>query len=65
MHPLADGLRARAAWERTHLDEGTRTFSEFINGAIMREVRRLEAEYHHGKPFTGGDRLPGGRKAGD
>jgi hypothetical protein len=47
----ADTARARAAYDWTRPQEGHRSFSEFIAAAVMREVYRLEAQYHDGKPW--------------
>lgn len=58
-----DTARTRAAYEWTRLHEGHRSFSEFIAAAVIREVTRLEAEYHDGQPWPGIDvgQLPTGR----
>jgi hypothetical protein len=47
----ADTARARAAYDWTRPREGHRSFSDFIAAAVMREVHRLEAEYHAGNPW--------------
>lgn len=31
--------------------EGVRSLSQFLSGAAMKEVERLEAKYNNGKPF--------------
>lgn len=61
-HPAGDGARARAAYESTHLAEGIRTYSEFVNKALMQYVARLESEYNGGRHFTGGGPLAPGQK---
>lgn len=43
--------RLRTAYTLTHLQEGHRTFSDFIAAALDAEVRRLEATYNGGAPF--------------
>ncbi len=48
-----DTARARAAYEWTRLHEGHRSLSDFIAAAVMREVARLEAQYHDGDPWPG------------
>lgn len=47
--------------------EGTRTLSQFLSGAAMKEVERLEAQYSGGKPFprVGARELPQGRPMGE
>lgn len=48
-----DTARARAAYEWTRVHEGSRSFSEFIAAAVMREVARLEIRYHDGRSWPG------------
>lgn len=43
--------RMRGAITYTIPQEGPRTLSDFINGAITAEVERLEAKYNDGEPF--------------
>jgi hypothetical protein len=62
----ADTARARAAYDWTRPREGHRSWSDFIAAAVMREVHRLEAEYHAGKPWppVQPGQLPTGRPLG-
>lgn len=62
----ADTARVRGAILHTQVAEGTRSLSDFINNAVMAEVKRLEAKYNGGQPFPGvGARgLPQGRPLG-
>ncbi|GGG71361.1 hypothetical protein GCM10011374_40050 [Kocuria dechangensis] len=62
----ADTARVRGAILHTQVAEGTRSLSDFINNAVMAEVKRLETKYNEGKPFPGiGARgLPQGRPMG-
>lgn len=46
-----DTARARAAYDWTRPHEGHRSFSDFISAALMREVGRLEGQYHDGSPW--------------
>jgi len=46
-----DAARARAAFHWTRLDEGHRSFSDFVAFAIATEVERLEAKYNGGQPW--------------
>jgi len=46
-----DTARARAAYDWTRPHEGHRSFSDFIAAALMREVGRLEGQYHDGSPW--------------
>jgi len=46
-----DTARARAAYDWTRPHEGHRSFSDFISAALMREVGRLERQYHDGSPW--------------
>jgi len=41
----------RAAYTLTHLQEGHRTFSEFIASALDAEIQRLESKYNQGQRF--------------
>lgn len=43
--------RLRTAYTLTHLQEGHRTFSDFISRALDAEVRRLEEKYNGGAEF--------------
>lgn len=62
----ASTARARGAMFHTAVHEGARTWSEFLDHAVMREVERLEREYNDGKPFPsmGAGALPQGRPMG-
>lgn len=55
--------RARAAYLHTHVDEGHRSWSEFVAAAVRREVDRLEGERNGGRPWpaVGAGELPTGR----
>jgi len=61
-----DSARARAAFSWTRPQEGHRSFSDFIAAAVMREVERLEAEYHEGEPWPSMEagELPTGKPLG-
>lgn len=58
--------RMRGAIIHTTPQEGARTLTDFINGAIEAELERLEAKYNDGKPFPpiGPKGLPQGRPMG-
>ena len=47
--------------------EGVRSLSQFLSGAAMKEVERLEAKYNGGKPFPaiGAREMPQGRPMGE
>ena len=62
-----DTDRIRGAIMHTIPYEGTRTLSQFLSGAAMKEVERLEAQYNGGKPFprVGARELPQGRPMGE
>lgn len=61
-----DTARARAAYDWTRPHEGHRSFSDFIAAAVMREVERLEAQYHDGQswPALEPGQLPTGKPLG-
>lgn len=61
-----DTARARAAYDWTRPYEGHRSFSDFIAGAVMREVARLEAQHHDGQPWPAVEpgQLPTGKPLG-
>lgn len=61
-----DTARVRAAIQNTFPTEGPRSLSEFINQAVMAEVRRLEERYNDGEPWpgVGARELPQGRPMG-
>jgi len=63
----ADTDRIRGAIMHTIPWEGTRTLSQFLSGAAMKEVERLEAQYNNGQPFpkVGARELPQGRPMGE
>ncbi|MFJ2355623.1 hypothetical protein [Frigoribacterium sp. NPDC087798] len=55
-----DTDRIRGAIMHTIPYEGIRTLSQFLSGAAMKEVERLEIQYNGGKPFpqVGARELP-------
>lgn len=55
--------RVRGALLHTMATEGPRTLSQFIDSAVMKEVKRLEKKHNSGKPFPklGAGKLPQGR----
>lgn len=61
-----DTARARAAFNWTRLQEGHRSFSDFVAEALMKEVVRLEQEHHAGAPWPPLDpgHLPTGKPLG-
>lgn len=61
-----DTRRARAAWAYSQTGEGWRTWSEFLQRAVMAETERLEAKYNGGAEWEGiGAReVPQGRPVG-
>ena len=48
-------LRARTAYRATAHLEGDRTWSDFIEGAILREVERREQTHNAGESYPGSD----------
>jgi hypothetical protein len=48
-------LRARTAYRATAHLEGDRTWSDFIEGAILREVERREQTHNAGESYPGTD----------
>lgn len=48
-------LRARTAYRATAHLEGDRTWSDFIEGAILREVERREKAHNAGESYPGSD----------
>ena len=58
--------RVRGAMLHTMAHEGHLSLSEFINGAVLEKVERLEAKYNNGKPFPplGAHEVPRGRPTG-
>jgi hypothetical protein len=62
-----DTDRIRGAIMHTIPYEGVRTLSQFLSGAAMKEVERLERQYNDGKPFppVGARELPQGRPMGE
>lgn len=62
-----DTDRIRGAIMHTIPYEGVRTLSQFLSGAAMKEVERLERQYNNGKPFppVGARELPQGRPMGE
>jgi hypothetical protein len=43
--------RARAALRLAGFYEGVETFADFVEGALLREVERLERQYNDGEPI--------------
>lgn len=62
-----DTDRIRGAIMHTIPYEGVRSLSQFLSGAAMKEVERLERQYNNGKPFppVGARELPQGRPMGE
>lgn len=62
-----DTDRIRGAIMHTIPYEGVRSLSQFLSGAAMKEVERLERQYNDGKPFppVGARQLPQGRPMGE
>ncbi len=62
-----DTDRIRGAIMHTIPYEGVRSLSQFLSGAAMKEVERLERQYNGGKPFppVGARELPQGRPMGE
>jgi len=58
-----DTARARAAYNWTRANTGTRSFSDFIANAVMAEVERLEKQYNGGRAWAGmhAGQIPTGR----
>lgn len=58
--------RMRGAYEWTRLQEGHRSFSEFMDTTLMAEVRRLEEVHNEGGPFPSVEArgIPQGRQLG-
>ena len=58
--------RARLAFNATRTSESDRTWSQFVEKAIVEEVRRRERLYNAGEAFEGVDApLPPGRPLSD
>ena len=51
----ADLLRARAAYEATNWTEGDRSWSHFVQKALLAEAARREAGFNDGRSFDGGE----------
>lgn len=62
-----DTDRIRGAIMHTIPYEGVRSLSQFLSGAAMKEVERLERQYNDGKPFppVRARELPQGRPMGE
>lgn len=62
-----DTDRIRGAIMHTIPYEGVRSLSQFLSGAAMKEVERLERQYNGGKPFppVGAREMPQGRPMGE
>ena len=62
-----DTDRIRGVIMHTIPYEGVRSLSQFLSGAAMKEVERLERQYNDGKPFppVGARELPQGRPMGE
>lgn len=63
----SDTARIRGAIIHTIAHEGNRTLSQFVNEAVMKEVRRLEEKYNGGEPFpeVSPKGIPQGRPMGE
>lgn len=61
-----DTARARAAMVHTQGLEGSRSWSEFVDRALMREAERLEQRYNGGQPWppVEAGEIPRGRPMG-
>jgi hypothetical protein len=61
-----DTARARAAMVHTQGVEGSRSWSEFVDRALMREAERLEQRYNSGQPWppVEAGEIPRGRPMG-
>ncbi len=61
-----DTARARAAMVHTQGQEGSRSWSEFVDRALMREAERLEQRYNGGQPWppVEAGEIPRGRPMG-
>ncbi|MCE0540416.1 hypothetical protein LWF15_33475 [Kineosporia rhizophila] len=61
-----DSARARAAYKWCNASLGYKSFSDFIAAAVMKEVERLEKEYHGGEPWedVAVGEIPAGRPVG-
>ena len=53
--------RLREAFQRTQVDEGYESFSDFIVQAALEKTQRLEKKYNGGQPYPGIKRLSPGR----
>ncbi|WP_300345580.1 hypothetical protein [Nesterenkonia sp.] len=62
-----DASRIRGALLHTMAQEGTRSLTDFIHKAVLKEVERLEATYNNGEPFpkVAAGSIPRGRPVGD
>jgi hypothetical protein len=47
-----DTARARAVFQWTNAAEQHGSFSDFIAGAVMKEVKRLERKHNGGEPWA-------------
>ena len=57
--------RSRAAFREANYRERTRSYADFVEGAIEREIARIEAAYNDGRPLPADDNpLTPGRPAG-
>lgn len=55
--------RARAAFRAAAYFEGCRSFGDFVDGALEREIARIEKEHLNGETLTPlTENLPAGRK---
>ena len=62
-----DADRARGAYRATSLQEGHRSWSDFLAAAVLKETERLEEKYNGGQPFPsiGAGGIPTGRPMGE
>ncbi|BDZ44046.1 hypothetical protein GCM10025865_33900 (plasmid) [Paraoerskovia sediminicola] len=57
--------QARAAFRLLMVNEGTPTFSKFLENALAREIERAQRDYNGGEPFEPiTENLRGGRPLG-
>ncbi|MFC3690343.1 ParB family protein [Aquipuribacter hungaricus] len=54
MVPTDLRARIRSAYRATSVQEGHRSFSDFVAGLLEAEATRLEGRYNDGRRFAGG-----------
>lgn len=64
---VEEARRARGAYKHLPRTVTAKSWSDFLAGAVLREVTRLEAEYNSGRPFPDAmaGELPAGRPMGE